>query len=57
MSDRIVKMKFSADMPVDLLTELDQFCRDRQLQKNLVTELALRRYIREEMERDSNSSR
>ena len=51
MSDRIVKMKFSTDQPVDLLTELDQFCRDRQLQKNLVTELALRRYIREEVER------
>lgn len=50
MSDRIVKMKFATDLPVDLLTELDQFCRDRGVQKNLVAEVALRRYMRQEVE-------
>jgi metal-responsive CopG/Arc/MetJ family transcriptional regulator len=48
MSERTVKMKFATDLPVDLLTEFDEFCRERGAQKNQVTELALRRYMREE---------
>lgn len=50
MSERIVRVKVGIDLPVDLAVSLDDWCRDNRVRKNLVAELALRRFLAEKVE-------
>lgn len=52
VSDRIVKVKTATDLPVDLLAQLDGFCRRKRVKKCDVWELALRRFLAAEYEKE-----
>lgn len=45
--DRILRIKFGTDLPVDVVEAVDDWCRGNKVRKNLVTELALRRFLAE----------
>lgn len=48
VSDRIVKVKFGCDLPLELVERIDVYCRERGVYKNLATEAAWRRFLAEE---------
>jgi hypothetical protein len=52
LEDRVLKVKTATDIPLDLATRLDGFCRRRGVKKCDVWELALRRFLAEEYEKE-----
>ena len=52
VSERTLKVKIATDLPLDLVTRLDGFCRRRKVKKCDVFELALARFLAAEYERE-----
>lgn len=47
---RVIKGKMGVDLPVELLDELDAYHRENKVHKNVIVELALRRFFASEKE-------
>jgi len=50
--ERVLKTKIATDLPVDLVTQLDGFCRRRKVKKCDAVEIALRRWLAAEYEKE-----
>lgn len=53
LSERVVKVKVATDLPRDLMIQLDGFCLTRRVKKCDVWELALRRFLAAEYEKEA----
>lgn len=51
-AERQLKTKVATDLPADLLAQLDGFCSRRRVKKCDVWELALRRFLAAEYEKE-----
>ena len=45
--ERIIRVKFGTDLPLELADAVDDYCRLNRVRKNLIVELALRRFLAE----------
>ena len=52
VSERLLKMKVATDLPVDLLAQFDGYCRRTGIRKTDAFEIALRRWLAAEYERE-----
>lgn len=55
MAERVLKVKTATDIPLDLATRLDGFCRRKRVKKCDVWELALRRFLAAEYEQEAGN--
>lgn len=48
---RRLQVHMNIDVPLDVADALDVFCKERKVKKKAIVELALRRYLSEELAR------
>lgn len=53
VAERVLKSKIATDLPVDLVARLDGFCHRKRVKKCDVIEIALRRWLREQYEKEA----